>query len=78
MTNPKSKPIVPKAPTEQEIHDQRVRVIAQKRESFAQMVLAQLCQALPSTVISEPEALAKAAVKQAEAFLEALYNIGEK
>ena len=68
----------PKAPTAEELRQQQVRIISQKREAFAQDILFNLTRALPSTVISDPKTLAQAAVKLAEAFLEALYTLPEK
>lgn len=68
----------PKAPTAEQLRQQQVRIISQKREAFAQGILYNLTRALPSTVISDPKTLAQASVKLAEAFLEALYTLPEK
>lgn len=68
----------PKAPTAEQLRQQRVQIISQKREAFAQGILFNLTRALPSTVISDPKTLAQASVKLAEAFLEALYTLPEK
>lgn len=68
----------PKAPTAEQLRQQQVRIISQKREAFAQGILFNLTRALPSTVIYDPKTLAQASVKLAEAFLEALYTLPEK
>lgn len=65
-----------KKPTPEEIKEQQVRALIQKRESFAQGILYNLAgnPSAFSTIIAEPETIAKAAVRLAEATIESLYG----
>lgn len=61
--------------TEEQVKAAKARFFLQKRETFAQGILYNLCgnEASLSTVVAEPEVLAKAAVKLADALMKELY-----
>ncbi len=75
MTNPKAKPAMSREPSAEEIRQQQIRALMQRRESFAQGILFNALHnpaLAPMAVKSED--LAKWSVELAEALLDALYK----
>lgn len=75
MTNPKAKPVMDRQPSAEEIRQQQIRALMQRRESFAQGILFNALHnpsLVPMSVKSED--LAKWSVELAEALLDALYK----
>jgi len=65
---------MPKPLTEEEKKEQVARFFAQKRESFAQGILFNLCQN-PSAPLSDEKALVDFSLKAADCLVEKLYLV---
>lgn len=75
MTNPKSKPAMSREPSAEEIRQQQIRALVQRRESFAQGIMYNaLHNPYFDPATTTPETLAKWSVQAAEALLDELYK----
>lgn len=79
MTNPKAKPAVNRQPSAEEIRQQQIRALVQRRESFAQGIMFNaLHNPYFDPATTTPDTLAKWSVQAAEALLDALYKEREE